>query len=172
MSILAEAADVISAATTQPASDIPHGKLILAAINASLNLTATLLLVIALICIKRGNWRAHAKTMLAALAVSAVFLVFYLTSQAVYGDLTAKNMSGGKAPDWVYRLYFIVLIPHLLAAVGMLPLIAMTVWRAYKRDFVRHKKIAKPTWAIWFYVSVSGVLVYWMLYHWIPSFRA
>ncbi len=143
-------------------------KEILAAVNASLNGTSTLLLISALIMIRRKNWKAHATLMVSALVTSAVFLVCYLTSYFVFGDKSTKTMPF--APQWAKYTYLAVLLPHVLAAVGMLPLIGIALFRAYKRQWDLHRKIAKPTWGIWFYVSISGVVVYWMLYHWLPGF--
>lgn len=161
------------AATTGPAAgvEIPAGKLAFATVNAILNGTATVLLVVALAFVRRGKWAAHGYTMVAALVVSAVFLACYLSSKLIFREVTTEAMSAGAIPVWAKTVYLAVLFPHLLAAVGMLPLIGMAVWRAYKRDWAGHRRIARPTWYIWFYVSVSGVAVYWMLYHWIPGFR-
>lgn len=159
--------------TTQPADPlvIPQGKLTFAAVNATLNGIATLLLLIGLVLIKQKKRIAHQNTMLAAFTVSAVFLVCYLTSKVLYNELTTQMVSAGHAPKWATTLYLAVLFPHLLAAIVMLPMIAKALYHAYHGQFDKHRKIARPTWAIWFYVSLSGVLVYWMLYHWLPSYR-
>lgn len=139
-------------------------KEILAAINATLNGTAAVLLVLAFVFIKRRQVRAHAWTMVAALATSAVFLVFYLTSWAVFGDRSSGLQSGT-----LKTFYLLLLASHVLLAVVMLPMIAMALLRAYNRQWARHHKIASPAFFIWFYVSVTGVVVYWMLYHLFPG---
>ena len=159
--------------TTQPSAPlvIPQGKLTFAAVNATLNGASTVLLILGLVLIKQKKRIAHQNVMLAALTMSAVFLICYLTSKIIYEDLTTKVMSGGKAPAWATALYLAVLFPHLIAAIGMLPMIGKALYHAYQGDFEKHRKIARPTWYIWFYVSLSGVLVYWMLYHWLPSYR-
>lgn len=138
----------------------------LAAINATLNGTSAVLLVLAFVFIKRKRVRAHAWTMVAALSTSAIFLVFYVTSQLLY-----KDRSSGLEPSPLRTGYFILLISHVLLAVGMLPMIAVSLVRAYRRQWARHHKIASPTFFIWFYVSVTGVVVYWMLYHLFPSMK-
>ncbi len=142
-------------------------KEILAAINATLNGTAAVLLVLAFAFIKRRQVRAHAWTMVAALATSAVFLVFYLTSYYLFGE-----RSSGVSPGPLKTFYLVLLASHILLAVVMLPMIFMALFRAYRREWARHHKIASPAFFIWFYVSVTGVVVYWMLYHLFPGMRA
>lgn len=159
------------AAATREVPVISEGKLAFAAFNSALNALATVLLVAALVMIKRKRYRAHGTLMVSALVVSAVFLLSYLYSKWAYGEVTTSMVGGDAVPGWARGLYLVVLVPHLLAAIGMLPMIAMAVWHAYRRRWAKHKRIATPTWFVWFYVSVTGVLVYWMLYHWMPSFR-
>lgn len=159
----------LAAAETPLISD---GKLAFAAFNSALNGLATVLLVAALVMIKRRHYSAHGTLMVSALVVSAVFLLSYLYSKWLYGEVTTGMMGGDAVPGWARGLYLAVLIPHLIAAIGMLPMIFMAVWHAYRRQWAKHRRIAKPTWFIWFYVSVTGVIVYFMLYHWMPSFRA
>lgn len=144
-------------------------KEILAALNAGLNATSTVLLVLAFVFIKRRNVKAHAWSMIAALCTSAIFLVFYLYSYAAFGDRTTKEM--GISAGLRYS-YLALLASHVLLAIVMLPMIVMALVRAYKREWARHHKIASPTFFIWFYVSVTGVVVYWVLYHFFPSMKA
>ncbi len=140
------------------------GKELLAAINASLNGTSAILLIIAYLMIRRRMIRAHAGLMIAALCTSTVFLGFYLYSRFAYGERPS-----GLQPGPLRTLYFILLASHVLLAVGMLPPIALTVWQAYNRQWTRHRRIARPTLWIWMYVSATGVIVYWMLYHLFPA---
>jgi len=142
-------------------------KEVLAAINATLNGTSAALLVLAFVMIKRRNIRAHAWLMIAGLTTSAIFLVCYITSYALY-----KDRSSGLSPGALRTFYLLLLASHVLLAVGMLPMIVMAVWRAYRRQWDRHRKIAAPTYWIWLYVSVTGVIVYWMLYHLFPGLRS
>ena len=129
--------------------------------NATLNATSALLLATAFICIKLGRWRAHAAAMISATVVSAVFLGCYLTYHYLNGERSTRL----HAHDWLRYVYLAVLFPHLLLAVGMLPLIYLTLFRAYHRNWPGHRRIAPPTFWIWIYVSFSGVVVYFMLYH-------
>ena len=142
-------------------------KELLAGINATLNATSAVLLVLAFVFIKRKRVKAHAWTMIAALTTSATFLVFYLTSYFVFGE-----RSSGVEPSPAKTFYLLLLLSHVVLAVVMLPMIIMALIRAYNREWARHHKIASPTFFIWFYVSVTGVVVYWMLYHLFPSMKA
>jgi len=74
-------------------------------------------------------------------------------------------------PPWLRAIYLVILVPHLLLAVGMLPMIYLAFYRASRRQWDRHRRIAKPTFFIWLYVSVTGVVIYWMLYHLFPSMK-
>ena len=144
-------------------------KEILAAINATLNGTAAVLLVLAFAFIKRKRVRAHAWTMVAALATSAVFLVFYVSSYLMFDERSSKAFANLGA---LRTFYLVLLASHVLLAVVMLPMILMALLRAYQRQWARHHRIASPAFFIWFYVSVTGVVVYWMLYHLVPGMRA
>ncbi|MGF1632568.1 MAG: DUF420 domain-containing protein [Phycisphaerae bacterium] len=138
-----------------------------AALNAGLNLLATCTLVAGLVMIRRKRWKAHAVLMLTTLGISAVFLVSYLYSNFTFGSRSLEEI--GFIPPWLRFIYlYIVLIPHVILAIVMLPMIGATIWRASTRQFEKHKRIARPTWAIWFYVSVTGVIVYLMLYQLFP----
>ena len=129
-------------------------------VNATLNATSGILLVIGYILIKRGKWRAHGYVMAAAVTVSAAFLCCYLTYHYSHGETKTDPKAG-----WIRTVYYWVLFPHLTLALCVLPMIVITLRRAYRRDWVRHRKIARPTFWIWLYVSSTGVLVYYMLYH-------
>ncbi len=137
----------------------------LPALNATLNALATVLLVIALVFIKQRRIQAHRATMLAAFAVSCVFLVFYVAHKvAVKGVHTPFGGEGA-----IRSVYYAMLISHIVLAMAIVPLAIVTLFRGLKRDDARHKRIARITWPIWFYVSVTGVLVYFMLYVWFPA---
>ncbi len=130
-------------------------------VEAILNASCAILLAAAFICIKTGRWRAHACTMIAATIVSAVFLALYLTYHYLHGEKSTRL----HAHDWLRWVYLAVLLPHLLLAVVMLPMIFATLWRAAHRRWPAHRRIALPTFWIWIYVSISGVAVYFLLYH-------
>ncbi len=136
----------------------------LPAINATLNAISTVLLLTGLVLVKRKKYRFHATAMLSAVATSTAFLICYLIHKAMFGE-----RSIGLRPGLGKNLYlFGILLPHVLLAVGMLPLIGLTLWRAYQRDWLKHRRIAPLTLLIWLYVSVTGVLIYFLLYHFFP----
>ncbi len=139
-----------------------------ALLNASLNGLSGILLVVAYIAVKRQKYTLHGWLMSTALVSSAVFLACYLTSKYLFGEQSTREL--GAHPLRI--VYLIILVPHVLLAVGMLPLIFITVWRAVRRDWLGHRKIARPTFWIWLYVSVTGVIIYWMLYHLFPTMKA
>jgi protein SCO1/2/putative membrane protein len=129
-------------------------------LNASLNAICGVLLCLAFIFIKTGRWRAHGYTMVLATIVSIVFLTCYLTYHIRHGE-----KSTALHPGILRDVYLVVLLPHLFLAVVMLPMIAVTLLRAYRRDWAAHTRISVPTFWIWLYVSATGVIVFFMLYH-------
>ena len=131
----------------------------LPAVNATLNGLSAIFLTLGFIFIRRGNKIAHRNCMIAALTSSAVFLACYLTYH-----FTVKTVTHFVNPEWFRPVYQTILISHTILAVAILPLIAMTLTRAVKQNFERHKKIARWTWPLWMYVSVTGVGIYWLLY--------
>lgn len=127
-------------------------------LNATLNGTTAFLLLAGLLAIKVKNIRLHLFCMSMALIVSALFLGCYLYYHFYHG---ATSFPGG---GWVRVLYFAILISHTLLAVINLPLILSALYFAIRRKWERHRKMARLAWPIWMYVSVTGVVVYWMLY--------
>lgn len=127
-------------------------------INATLNATTVVLLVAGWAHIRRKRISAHRACMLSACACSAVFLACYLTYHYFHGA-TKYQGQGALRP-----IYFSILLTHTILAVVNLPMILVTLWRALRGDFARHKKIAPWTLGIWLYVSATGVIVYLMLY--------
>ncbi len=130
----------------------------LPAVNAALNALAALLLVAGYVQIRRRRIAAHRACMLAAFTTSVLFLVSYLTYHAQVGSQPFT----GQGP--IRTVYFVVLISHIMLAALILPLALVTLRRGLRRDDVRHAAIARWTLPIWLYVSVTGVVVYWMLY--------
>lgn len=139
-------------------SDIP-------AINASLNAFSTILLACGFVFIKLGNREAHRRCMVAAFCTSAVFLVGYVANRLIARSVHTEF--GGEG--FIRPVYYTMLISHVLLAMAMVPMIFMTMARARRGDFVAHRRIARWTWPIWMYVSITGVLVYFFLYRWWPS---
>lgn len=130
----------------------------LPAINASLNATCAVLLVTAYLFIRRKKVIAHRNTMLAATTVAALFLVSYLIYHYQVGSIPFQ----GHGPLRIF--YFTILISHTILAVAIVPLVAITLYRGLSKQVARHRKIARYTLPIWLYVSVTGVMIYWMLY--------
>ena len=130
----------------------------LPALNATLNAISTILLVTAYVLIRRGQIDMHRRVMLAACGTSTLFLVCYLTYHAQVGSV--RFMRQG----FVRPLYFTILITHVTLAALVLPLAIVTLSRALRERFDRHRAIARWTLPIWLYVSVTGVLVYVLLY--------
>jgi len=134
---------------------------ILPAVNAVLNGTAGVLIVTGLVLIKRGRRVAHSRVMLTAVIVSTVFLASYVTHKLEVGP-----KAFGHEGEAIRRVYLSILISHTFLAVVTVPLVIVTVVRGLKSRFEAHKKIAWWTLPIWLYVSVTGVVVYLMLYRW------
>jgi putative membrane protein len=132
-------------------SDLP-------ALNAALNTLATLFLLAGYFFIRRKNVGAHRVSMIGALAASAAFLTSYVIYHANVGS---RPFTGTGA---IRIVYFAVLISHVVLATAIVPLVLMTVSRALAGRFDRHRRIARITWPLWMYVSVTGVIVYVMLY--------
>ncbi|MCW9033064.1 MAG: DUF420 domain-containing protein [Alphaproteobacteria bacterium] len=132
-------------------------------LNAGLNATAAVLLTFGVFQIKRGNKRLHQIAMFSASVVSALFLASYLTYH-YNAPIFLFNGEGG-----IRIFYYTVLITHVILATVNAPMILWTLWRAFKGDFEKHKKIARLTAPLWFYVSVSGIVVYLMLYQFNPA---
>ena len=130
----------------------------LPAVNASLNATATVLLIYGYRLIRAGKREAHKKVMLGAFAMSVVFLICYLVYHAQAGSVPFQKHGP------IRTVYFAILISHVILAAFVPVLAGVTLWRAFHDQFAKHRKIARWTFPIWLYVSVTGVIVYWMLY--------
>ncbi len=127
-------------------------------VNASLNGLATILLVIGYVCIRQRRIAAHRAVMVAAFATSVLFLISYL----VYHAHAGSRPFPGRGTIRV--IYFTILITHVVLAATIPPLAGITLWRAYHGQFDRHVRIARWTLPLWLYVSITGIVVYWMLY--------
>ena len=136
-------------------SDLP-------ALNATFNLVSTVFISTGWYFIRRGAWRLHMVCMIIALITSVCFLVGYITYHARVGE-KSSGYTG-----WVAAVYFPMLASHVLLAFLTLPLVILTLIPVFRRRWDRHARIARWTIPIWLYVSVTGVLVYLMLYKWFP----
>lgn len=135
-------------------------------INASLNALSTMFIVLGLVAIKSDRKQLHIFAMAAALVTSTLFLACYLTYHFNVVGVTRFTHSG-----WPRVAYLAILISHSILAVATLPLVLLTVIPALRARWDRHRRLARWTWPIWLYVSLTGVLVYLMLYVWFPGVR-
>lgn len=133
-------------------------------LNAALNVTTAMLLTAGWICIRRKRVEAHRAFMIGAVCASGAFLVSYLTYHFGGAGFTRFTGEGAVRP-----VYFAVLISHTVLAAALAPLVALTLVPALRERFDRHRRIARWTLPIWLYVSVTGVVVYAMLYHLWPG---
>ena len=136
-------------------------------VNASLNGTAGVLLVVGYCLIRAGKEQAHARLMRSAFVVSTVFLASYL-----YYHIKVLPLQGGPTPyngeGLKKGLYLLMLVTHVVLAAINLPMVLRVLWLAHKQDWEKHKRWARWTFPIWLYVSITGVLVYLVLYQWNP----
>jgi len=131
----------------------------LPAVNAGLNALAATFLVIGFVQIRRRRIAAHRFAMLTAFGCSVAFLISYLVYHAHVGSVPFQGQGA------VRTVYFTILISHSVLAAAVPFLAVVTLYRAFRERFDRHRKIARWTLPIWLYVSVTGVVIYWMLYH-------
>jgi uncharacterized membrane protein YozB (DUF420 family) len=130
----------------------------LPALNACLNATSAVLLATGYVLIRRGRRAAHQRVMIAALVSSALFLTSYLVYHFHVGSVRFRGQG------LVRTVYFTILLTHTVLAVVIVPLVAMTLVPALRARFDRHRRLARITLPLWAYVSVTGVVIYWMLY--------
>jgi uncharacterized membrane protein YozB (DUF420 family) len=139
-------------------------------LNAVLNSTSAFLLIAGYVAIRSRRVTLHKTCMLSAFCVSAAFLVSYLYYHFAVkrGEPTYFTDRAPEAPGWLARLYGVILVSHTILAVLSVPLVLFTIRQALRGNFRRHVLVARWTLPIWLYVSVSGVVVYWMLYRLYP----
>ena len=137
-----------------------NGLTALPTVNATLNAATAALLLLGYRLIRQKRIAAHTRCMLAACALSVAFLVSYVTYHAQVGATPFPGRG------WVRPVYFTILISHTALAIVIVPLVGRTLYLALRRRFHEHEHIARVTLPLWLYVSVTGVVVYWLLYHW------
>jgi putative membrane protein len=150
---------------------LPFDVHVFALLNASINSIVAILLIAGLITVKRKHYLLHKKIMLAAIVLSVLFLVSYiahhlLAGETKFGDIDHDGFLSQEEKLSVGSLrivYYIILATHIPLAAIILPFILFTAYRALTGDYEKHKKLTRITWPIWFYVAISGVLVYWMV---------
>ena len=153
------------------AVELPFDKHIFALVNALLNATVAVLLLAALIAVKQKNYTAHKNIMLTALLLSVLFLVSYIAhhlfaGETKFGDTNHDGILSAAELAVLGNtrgLYFILLATHIILAATSLPFILFTAYRGLTGEFEDHKRKAKRMWPIWFYVAVTGPLVYMMI---------
>lgn len=132
-------------------------------LNAMLNATSGILVLIGYFLIRRKRIEAHRACMIAAVTASVVFLISYLVYHYYHG---ATRFPG---TGWVRPVYFTILFTHTILAAVIVPFVIVTLRRGLKGQFAQHRKVARWTFPMWLYVSVTGVIVYFMLYRWFPT---
>lgn len=147
------------------AEELPDWLAALPMVNASLNGLSTVLLILGMVLIRKGQRNAHRNVMLSAFAVSIVFLACYLTYHQGLHHYTGTHGKSFEGTGAIRAAYLAILISHVVLA-AIVPILAIvTIVRGLKADWERHKKVAKITFPIWLYVSITGVVIYFMLYH-------
>ena len=141
--------------------------LVLPRLNACLNGLSTVFIIAGITFIKRDMKLAHIVAMLSALVTSTVFLVSYVTYHYLKHGVVTKFTH----PGWPKAVYYFILATHVPLAALTLPLVILTIIPAFQARYDKHRRVAKITFPVWFYVSVTGVLVYLMLYVWFPPVR-
>ncbi len=144
-------------------TQVPAQYAIYPVINATLNGTSAVLLVAGWWQIKRGRMAAHRAFMVTAICTSSLFLTSYLYYHWHVGSVRFQGHG------WSRPVYFTILISHTLLAITVVPLVIITLSRALRERFDRHRAIARWTFPLWLYVSCTGVIVYFMLYHWFAA---
>ena len=138
-------------------------------INAILNSCSALLLLAGYVAIKRDQKERHKRCMVSALITSTLFLtcyvIYHVGMQRVYGSAHTRFVD----PAWFRPWYLALLVSHLLLAIAIVPMVLMTVYHAIRGNFEKHRKIARWTWPCWMYVSVTGVVIYLLLYRIFPQ---
>lgn len=128
---------------------------VLALFNAIVNGAVSILLIWAYVAVRNKQYVLHERIMLVAIVLSSLFLVSYIGHH-----LLANETKYGGAHNWLFFVYLFILITHIFLATVILPFILFTAYRALSGDYAKHKKLARYTWPLWLYVSVTGVLVY------------
>jgi len=143
----------------------------LPAVNATLNGLSAVGLALGFFFIKRGNKIAHRNCMISAFGTSVIFLACYLTYHTWLAVVLKQGPTRFENPAWFRPIYLAILLTHTVLAAAIVPMILITLNHARRQRFERHKQIARWTWPLWMYVSVTGVLIYWLLYVRFPQIK-
>ena len=137
--------------------NLPFNVHVFAEVNGIINSVVSFLLLVGLLAVKRGRYQLHKRVMIAAMILSVLFLVSYI----LHHLLSDSTSYGGEGT--MKTVYYFILISHIILAGLIMPFVLFTAYRGLVAEWPRHKKLAKITWPIWFYVSVTGVIVYLMI---------
>lgn len=164
---------VVASLSKIPPPDFPFDfdKHVFAFINSVINSAVAVLLVVGLVAVKQKKFVFHKNVMMVAIVLSVLFLVFYIAhhlfaGDSKFGDINHDNILSEAEKATVGGLryfYYFILITHIILAAVILPFILFTAYRALTGEYGRHKKIARYTWPLWFYIAITGVIVYWMI---------
>lgn len=138
-------------------------------VNATLNGLCTMFLLLGYRYIRRGDQKRHRNCMIAALATSVLFLTSYLTYHFYVRNVLHRGPTRFVDPEWFRPIYLAILTSHTILAAVIVPLVLLTLHRAIRQRFELHRKVARWTWPLWMYVSVTGVLIYLLLYQIFPQ---
>jgi len=144
---------------------------IFALINSLINSAVAILLIAGLVAVKQKQYVLHKNIMMVAIVLSVLFLVFYIghhlfAGDSKFGDINHDNIlteAEKAAVGGIRYFYYFILITHIILAAVILPFILFTAYRALTGEYSRHKRLARYTWPLWFYIAITGVLVYWMI---------
>jgi uncharacterized membrane protein YozB (DUF420 family) len=139
-------------------------------VNACLNGLSSLFLIAGYVYIRRGkNQAAHRNCMVAAFTTSVLFLICYLTYHAYVAYYLNRGPTIFRDPSWFRPIYLAILLTHTVLAAAIVPMVLISLWHAWKRQFEKHRRMARWTWPLWMYVSITGVLIYLLLYQIFPQ---
>jgi uncharacterized membrane protein YozB (DUF420 family) len=138
-------------------------------VNAGLNGLSAVLLGAGYYFIRRKNQKAHRNCMIAAFVTSTLFLICYLTYHGYVALQLKRGPTVFRDPAWFRPIYLVILLTHTVLAIVIVPMVLVTLRRAQKRQFESHRKLARWTWPLWMYVSVTGVVIYLLLYQIFPQ---
>lgn len=138
-------------------ANLPFDKHVFAAINAVINSFVSLLLIAGLVAVKQKKYDWHKKIMMSAILCSVLFLISYIAHHLFAGE----TKFGGEGT--IKMFYYFILITHIILAGIILPFILFTAYRGLTGEYAKHKKLTRLTWPLWLYVSITGVLVYWLI---------
>jgi putative membrane protein len=138
-------------------------------LNAILNSLSAFLLTVGYVSIRQGKTETHRKLMIGAFAVSTLFLISYLTYHSYVAYVLQRGPTRFLEPAWFRPYYLVILLTHTVLAAVVLPMVLITLYQGLRGGFEKHRRIARWTWPLWMYVSITGVVIYLLLYQIFPQ---